>query len=395
MKKIRVAFFAEILIEDFDGASRTMYQILNRIPRDDFEFMFFCGIPPDKELGFDVFQLPTITVPFNTSYEAALPFLAKKKLTQKLEAFNPDIIHFASPSPLGGFANKYGLSNNIPVVSIYHTHFISYMKYYFSFAKFTIPYIQKKVQKITKRFYKDPQIVYVPTKEIIKDLKEKCELNGRNLKLWQRGIDNKLFNPTKKDKAYIQELVGNDNPNILFASRLVWEKNLQSLIDLYKKCEAEKAKVNFIVAGDGVVRKELQRRMPNATFLGMLGHEDLARVYASSDVFFFPSVTETYGNVIIEAMASGIPCVVANSGGPKSIITHGENGMICEVDNIQEFWDTIKALLNDKERYHKMVHDGLEFTESLSWDSLVNIYFEDLKYLVRKEDSLIEIPVYS
>lgn len=395
MKKIRVAFFAEILIEDFDGASRTMYQILNRIPRDDFEFMFFCGVPPDKELGFDVFQLPTITIPYNTSYEAALPFLAKKKLTQKLEAFNPDIIHFASPSPLGSFANKYGKANNIPVVSIYHTHFISYVKYYFDFAKFTIPYFQRKVKEITKRFYRDPQIVYVPTREIIKDLKEKCELDGHNLKLWQRGINNKLFNPVKKDKAYIRELVGNDKPNILFVSRLVWEKNLQCLIDLYRKCEAEKAEVNFIVAGDGVVRKELQRKMPNAKFLGMLGHEELARVYASSDIFFFPSVTETYGNVVIEAMASGIPCVVANGGGPKSIITHGVNGMLCEADNIQEFWDTIQALLNDKERYHKMVHDGLEFTDSLSWDRLVNIYFEDLKYLVRKEDSFVEIPVYS
>jgi glycosyltransferase involved in cell wall biosynthesis len=372
-----------------------MYQILNRIPRDDFEFMFFCGVPPDKELGFDVFQLPTISIPYNTSYEAALPFLAKKKLTQKLEAFNPDVIHFASPSPLGSFANKYGIANNIPVVSIYHTHFISYVKYYFDFAKFTIPYFQKKAKEMTKRFYKDPHIVYVPTKEIIKDLKEKCELDGSNLKLWQRGINNKLFNPSKKDKAYLKELVGNDKPNILFASRLVWEKNLQSLIDFYKKCEAEKAEVNIIVAGDGVVRKELQRKMPNAKFLGMIGHEELAKVYASSDIFFFPSVTETYGNVVIEAMASGIPCVVANGGGPKSFITHGVNGMICEADNISEFWDAIRDLLNDKERYHKMVHDGLAFTDSLSWDKLANIYFEDLKHLVRKEGSFVKIPVYS
>ncbi len=395
MKKIRVAFFAEILTADFDGATRTMYQILDRIPREDFEFMFFCGVEPDKEMGFEVFKLPTVTIPYNTSYEAALPFLAKKKLNAKLEEFQPDIIHFASPSPLGSFANKYGIANNIPVVTIYHTHFISYVKYYFDFAKFTIPFFERKTKQITHSFYKDPRIVYVPTTEIIKDLKTKCNLGGNNLKLWQRGINNELFNPSKKDKSYIRDLVGNDNPNILFASRLVWEKNLQALIDLYKKCESENAQVNFIVAGDGVVRNELERKMPKAHFLGMLGHEDLAKTYASSDVFFFPSVTETYGNVVIEAMASGIPCVVANGGGPKSIVQHGFNGMICEENNIDQFWSTIQGLISDRELYHKLVHNGLEYTDSLSWDHLVNIYFEDLRHIVRKAGVLEEEPVFS
>lgn len=395
MKKIRVAFFAEILVADFDGATRTMYQILDRIPRDDFEFMFFCGVPPDKEMGFDVFQLPTVTIPYNTTYKMGLPFAAKKKLTQKLEDFQPDIIHFASPSLLGSFANKYGNANNIPVVSIYHTHFISYVKYYFDFAKFTIPYFQRKVKEITRRFYKTPRIVYVPTKEIIKDLKEKCDLNGENLKLWQRGLDNDLFNPNKKDKAYIQEITGNDKPNILFASRLVWEKNLQALIDLYKKCESEHADVNFIVAGDGVVRKELERKMPKATFLGMLSHQDLARVYASCDIFFFPSVTETYGNVVVEAMASGLPCVVANGGGPKSIITDGLNGLICEENNIDEFWITINDLLQDKELYHRIAHNGLKYTDTLSWDRLVDVYFSDLRKIVRKEDTPQKVLEYS
>lgn len=372
-----------------------MYQILNRIPRDEFEFKFFCAVPPDKEMNFEVIELPKVTIPYNTTYKMAMPFMAKKKLTQKLDDFKPDIIHFASPSLLGSFANKYGIANNIPVVSIYHTHFISYVKYYFDFAKFTIPYFQKKTKEITKRFYKDPKVVYVPTTEIIKDLKEQCSLDGHNLKLWQRGINDELFNPNKKDKAHLRSITGNDKPNILFASRLVWEKNLQALIDLYDKCEAENTDVNFIVAGDGVVKKELERKMPKAFFLGMLRHEELAKVYASSDIFFFPSVTETYGNVVIEAMASGLPCVVANGGGPKSIINHGVTGMICEPDNINEFWETIQMLLEDKELYHKIAHKGLEYTDSLSWDRLVSIYYEDLKRLAQKEDVVKEIPVYS
>ncbi len=392
MGKIKVAFFAEILIEDFDGASRTMFQILRRIPRDDFEFMFFCGVEPDLELGFPVMKLPTLTIPGNGTYEAALPWFAKRKLRKALDDFKPDVIHFASPSPLGGFGNRYGREKGIPVVSIYHTHFLSYVSYYFRKAKFLIPFFQKWANNLTHQFYHDPKIVYVPVEEIIKDLKEKAGLNGHNLKLWPRGLDKQKFHPGKKDIARLRKYTENDKPNILFASRLVWEKNLQALIDLYNLCQEKGDPFNFVVSGDGVARKELEQKMPNAHFVGMLGHSDLSVLYASSDIFFFPSVTETYGNVVVEAMASGIPCIVANGGGPKSIIEHGVNGFINEPNDIEGYREIILKLLDDKELYHKMVLNGLNYTDALDWEYLVDSYFEDLRKLVHPETSKIPHP---
>lgn len=383
MKKIRVAFFAEILIQDFDGASRTMFQILNRIPREEFEFKFFCGVPPDKDLGFEVIELPTFRIPFNNTYRAVFPHFSKKRMRRELAAFQPDIIHFASPSPLGKFAKTYGLKHNIPVTAIYHTHFISYIKYYLRKLPFLIPFFYKHAINITHDFYKDPNIVYTPTRQIIKELQGICKLEGSNLKLWQRGIEPELFNPSKKDKTYLRTIVKNDNPTILFVSRLVWEKNLQALIDLYDWYEKKNRSINFVVAGDGVARKEAEQKMPKAHFLGMISHEELAKLYASADVYFFPSDTESFGNVVIEAMASGIPCVVADGGGPKSFVRNGETGFLCPPNDVEAYWEKIQLLLKDDSLREKIIVNALEFTNALSWKNLVNAYFEDLKKLAR------------
>lgn len=383
MSKIKVAFFAEILIADFDGASRTMYQLLDRIPREEFEFMFFCGVTPDKELGYEVIELPTFTLPFNTRYKIVFPYFSKGKMRKKLTEFQPDVIHIASPSSMGFFALEYGKKHHIPIISIYHTHFIAYMKYYFKAIPFAIPFFYKKSSQITHNFYSRADLVYTPAQHIIDELQSICKLDGKNLKLWQRGMDSNLFNPQKQDKAYMRQLVGNKLPTILFASRVVWEKNLKMLIALYKHFKEEGIAANFVVAGDGIARAEAERQMPDAFFLGMLKHEELAKVYASSDIYFFPSDTESFGNVVIEAMASGVPCVVANGGGPKSLIKDGVNGYLCPPNDVAYYTKKIQLLLNDEVLRQKIIAGGLEFIASLSWENLATTYFNDLKRLAK------------
>lgn len=358
-----------------------MYQLLDRIPHEKFEFQFFCGVPPDKDLQSKVITLPKIPIPFNWSYSMVIPHFSKGKIRKELQAFKPDVIHIASPSALGDFAADYAKKNDIPVISIYHTHFITYMKYYFRKLPFLLPFAYEKSIKITQAFYQDIDLVYAPSQQIIDELKEICKLEGSNLKLWQRGIDKELFNPKKKDKKYLQNITKNDFPNILFASRLVWEKNLQMLISLYELCEKQNKKVNFIVAGDGVARKEAEAKMPNAHFLGMIAHEELATVYASSDVYFFPSDTESFGNVIIEAMASGVPCVAANGGGPKSLIKDDVNGYLCPPNDTAYYLEKIENLLADEALSARIVQGGLAFTDTLSWEHLAETYFTDLEAL--------------
>ena len=188
-------------------------------------------------------------VPFNISYRAALPGLSKRKLLKKLNDFNPDVIHISTPSLLGFFALKYAKENNIPVLAIYHTHFISYMKYYFKIP-FIVKWAESFVERLYRKFYNNCDVVYVPTHFMMRELVEHG-ISKKVLKQWHRGLDTKLFNPGKKNKEYIKNITGNYKPCILYASRIVWEKNIETLFNIYDKVVEQNMSVNFIIAGDG------------------------------------------------------------------------------------------------------------------------------------------------
>ena len=382
MKRIKVAFFADILIEDFDGAARTMFQIIKRINRDNFEFLFFCGTGPEKLYGFDCVPVPTIAVPLNSTYKMALPALANKRIRSTLEQFAPDVIHIATPSVLGNFALKFAYSYQIPVISVYHTHFISYVDYYLRYAPFLIDMVKPLISENQKNFYNQCDLVYVPAESIAADLRS-MDIEGRRLKLWKRGLDTGIFSPDKKDQEALKKITGNSKPTILFASRLVWEKNLETLIEIYTAIRERRIDVNFIVAGDGVARKACEKRMPGAIFVGKKEHAELAVLYASADIFLFPSISETYGNVVLEAMASGLPCIVANGGGSADFIEQGVNGFKCRPNDAEDYLSKILVLLTDKSLRRQFVEKGLAQSKNCNWEQLTNVYFNDLISLSR------------
>lgn len=388
-EKIKVAFFTDILIKDYDGAIKTMYQLINRIPDDRFEYLFFCGIPPKHNIGHRVVKVPSAIIPFNISYSAALPGLAKKRLRRILEDYQPDVIHISTPSLLGIFGLKYAVERHIPVLSIYHTHFISYMRYYFKKVPFLIKATESLIAYIYKKFYNRCNLVYVPTHLMINELIE-YGVSGKPLKQWHRGLDTGLFNPGRKDEAYIRNITGNDKPCLLFASRIVWEKNIETLFEIYDEAQAQQLDVNFIVAGNGVAEADARERMKNAFFMGYLNHEDLGKLYASSDIFIFPSISETYGNVVVEATACGCIPVIARGGGSQALVDDGKTGFLCEPDNAKDYIEKIKLLLNDEALIKKMQAEGRKYISLLSWEHLAEVYFSDIerlsgKYLLEKQ----------
>lgn len=387
--KIKVAFFTDILIKDYDGAIKTMYQLINRIPDDRFEYLFFCGVPPKHQIGHRIVKVPSVIIPFNISYRAALPRLARKRLRNILEEFQPDVIHISTPSMLGIFGLKYAVGQHIPVLSIYHTHFISYMRYYFKKVPFLIKPTESLIAYVYKKFYNRCDLVYVPTHLMINELID-YGVSGKSLKQWHRGLDTGLFNPGRKDENYIRNITGNNKPCLLYASRIVWEKNIETLFDIYDEAEAQQLDVNFIVAGNGVAEAEARERMKNAFFMGYLNHYDLGKLYASTDIFIFPSISETYGNVVAEATACGCIPVIARGGGSQALVDDGKTGFLCEPDNAKDYIKKIKLLLSDETLRQKMQAEGRKYISLLSWEHLAEVYFSDIEWLSGKHSPMQE-----
>lgn len=385
-KKTKVAFFTDILTRDFDGAIKTMYQLIDRIPRAKFDYLFFCGTPPKQKPKYRCVKVPAVIIPFNVSYKAALPRFRRVKLTLALIKFKPDVIHISTPSSLGFFGLNYAKRNNIPVLSIYHTHFISYMRYYFAHVPFLIKCAESFILKRYLRFYNACDLIYVPTKQIMKELSD-YGISEKRMKLWQRGINAKFFNPNRKDKDYIQRIAGNNKPSVLFASRIVWEKNLETLFGIYDEIQAQQLDVNFIVAGSGAAEEEAYERMPEALFLGFLSHEELGKLYASTDVFVFTSISESYGNVVVEAMACGCVPVIARGGGSQALVEDKKTGFLCEPNDPHDYIEKVKLLIGDHALKEKMQAAGYAYTSKLSWENLANTYFEDIELLAQQENT--------
>jgi glycosyltransferase involved in cell wall biosynthesis len=380
MKKIKVAFFAEVLIRDFDGSTRTIAEITDRIDRNRFEFLFFCGVPPVGSFAFEVFHVPVMTIPFNKDYKMASMFLMGPRVEERLDRFAPDLIHISTPSPLGYFALKYGLRKSLPVTSIYHTDFISYIKYYTNNTPLVTSALESMVIMHNKNFYNRCTRVFAPTRAMIDDLSDR-DFAVDNMVIWPRGIKMDLFNPSKANKKYIKAVAQNDHLNLLFVSRLVWEKNLEVLIDMYDEIERQALPYNLIIAGSGVAKEEMMRRMPKAIFLGHRSHEELSILYASSDYFVFTSVTETFGNVITEAMASGTPCLIADGGGSRSLIKQGINGFLCKPNNAKDYLHKVDLLEKHPTFKKMLIQQALEDVSGMSWSRLVSSLFDQMERL--------------
>lgn len=390
MRRIKVVFFAEILIPDFDGASRTIFQLLDRIDASRFDFLFVCGSGPDRINQFDCIKTRSISIPLNPKYKLAIPSWTADEIRVQLDQFNPDVVHIATPSLLGHFAMAYAKDRQLPVISIYHTHFPSYIAYYFNYLPFLIKPLTDRLTTIQNRFYDACKKVYVPSQSLAEELVSNG-MSAKNIKIWQRGIDTTLFSPDKKDPQYLENLTNNALPTILFASRLVWEKNLVTLIAVYNTLRAEGLRCNWVIAGDGTAMKDCMRQMPGAIFVGKMDHDALSVLYASASVFIFPSISETFGNVVLEAMASGLVPVIADGGGSKDIVVNGVNGFKCEPDNVNAYADKIRMLLQDETLRKEMAGNAVSHSKAFDWEQLAKVYFDDLHELATSVTENLEI----
>ncbi|MFY0598807.1 MAG: glycosyltransferase family 1 protein [Cyclobacteriaceae bacterium] len=378
-KKIRIAFFADVLEENVDGVTHTLYQIVRHAPKDKFDIVFVTPHPPKKEtlFPFKIIISPGLLNPFQKDYRIALPFL-RKSIERKLDKFQPHIIHFTTPSFLGLYALKYGRKNNLPVLTTYHSHFPAYIEYYFRY----IPLAYHILFPILKRslwVYPKCDLTLAPSIEMKEFLMEN-NVEEDKIRLWKRGVDRKKFHPKFKDERWKEKQGIKEEKTVLFVSRLVKEKEIATLARVYQLFQDRNLNVRFVVVGSGAGEEKLRGKMPNATFLGKQTGDSLSTIFASCDIFIFPSTTETFGNVVLEALSSGLPVVTAQAGGPKDIVEDGVTGYHVTPKQTEEFYAKVNHLLQNDDEYEELRKNAISYAETQTWENvcgeLYNIYEE-------------------
>lgn len=292
--------------------------------------------------------------------------------TKKLIAeFKPDVIHITGlndVSILGVYIAYKAFDYDIPVVASWHTNLHEFaatrlhQTFRFVPKKIRQPLIELAERKIfdgAMLYYKMGKVLLVPNQELIEALEKNTK---RSARLMIRGVDTELFAPEKRTV--------NDNIFRLgFVGRLQPEKNVRLLIELEKELiKAGKTDYEFLIVGDGSERAWLEQNFVRAKFTGFVEGGELSEAYANMDVFVFPSETDAFGNVVQEGFASGVPAIVANIGGPKYIVKHGETGFVAE--NAADFARFALKLMNDRNLHREMSRKAREFALTRSWDSV-------------------------
>ncbi|MDR9418900.1 glycosyltransferase family 4 protein [Gracilimonas sp.] len=385
MKELRVALFTGNYNHIKDGVSLTLNRLVKFLEEQGIAVLVFGPTIKEPELDHNgrLVPLPSVPIPFSNRGEYRFTLGLSAKAEQELQAFNPNLVHIATPDVGGLRALRWAQKNQVQVVSSYHTHFTSYLKYYGAHA------IEFLAWRYLSWFYSSTTQVYVPSQSMIDELMKQGF--NTDLRIWARGVNTTLFSPEKRDDEWRRKQgFEKDDIVVTFVSRLVWEKALDTFRHSVQQLSAGNDKVKALVVGDGPAQKELQEMMPEARYTGFLEGEELATAYASSDVFLFPSHTETFGNVTLEAMSSGLPCLVADATGSKSLVVHGENGFLAEPENKADFTQKLLNIISDQDIREHMKSKSRSLALKYDWNEinkkLIGNYREALNAPVPQKD---------
>lgn len=364
---MKIAIFAGTLNEHQDGVTRVLYKQISYFKNLGYELSFFTASYDESNKLENVHKVRSIPFPLYSDYKLTIP--EKKKVFRKLEKIEPDIVFINSPCTLGLIATKVANTMSIPVVATYHTHFPTYLSYY------KISIFKSFVWKYMRYLYGKCEKVFVPSRTVEKDLND----NGiTNTKYIPHGVDTTVFNPTHRNLNLKKQLGVEGKKIVLFVGRIVKEKNIDVLEDAMNLLH-ERNDFVLVIAGGGPYLEYYQNRMKNTIFLGHIETTKLAEVYSSSDIFVFPSVTESFGNVILEAMASGLPPVVAKSFGASELIEDYQNGLLAEPNSAEDLANKLKLLLDDEHLRKKLSESAFKSSQKFSWDNILGIYNQCFK----------------
>lgn len=287
------------------------------------------GAQPD----FDTLQVRGADLPRYPGLRFGLP--APGLLRRRWTAQRPDAVYVATEGPLGWSALRAARGLGIPVATGFHTRFDAYMRDY------GLALLERPARAWMRRFHNAAQATLVPTRELQDTL---LRQGFRNVHRLARAVDTTLFDPAHRDRALRGRWgVGENGLAVVHVGRIAAEKHLDLAVRAFEAIRAARPEAVFVWVGDGPARERLQREHPHFVFCGVRRGAELARHFASADLFLFPSLSETFGNVTLEALASGVPTVAFDYGAAREYLRHGLHGAAIAVDAATGEQDFVEA----------------------------------------------------
>jgi phosphatidylinositol alpha 1,6-mannosyltransferase len=330
-RSLRVVVVTESFLPQVNGVTNSVLRVLEHLRAEGHQALV---IAPESSggiteyAGFRVKRVPSLEM------KGLLPVgFPQKAIEPLIDGFNPDVIHLASPFFLGNYASRVAERLNIPTLSVYQTDIAGFARHY----GLTIAHdsLKKWVAKIHKRTTR----TLAPSQWSCEDLKT---TGVPNVHLWQRGVDSKKFNPEKRDINLRCELLGNrpDRKLVGYVGRLANEKRIDDLATLDARDDLQ-----LVIVGEGPARSRLERVLKNAKFVGYQSGLDLARYYASLDIFVHTGKHETFCQSVQEALASGVPVIAPDFGGPTDLVKHGWTGYLIDTENTHSLNHAVNQII--------------------------------------------------
>ncbi len=371
---MRVAFFPDSFHE-VNGVAHTARNFQGYAQRHGLPFLCVRAALPgttgeaklEVEGSLTTLELPRSRAAIRMEKDLSFdPFFARhaRVIKRSLRAFQPDVIHITGPSELGIFGAYFAWKLGIPLAASWHTNVHEYAARRSAWMTRFVPpasrWIEAATLSITARFYRLARVLYAPNEELCDLLRREC---ARPCHVMRRGVDTDLFTPARRTRT------GDDDTIVLgYVGRLSVEKNVM-LLPLIERALQAAGVTNacFLIVGQGEEEAALRNAMAVAYFLGVQRGEALAQSYADMDLFFFPSETDTFGNVVLEALASGVPAAVTTGGGPKYIVHDGVTGIVRETSRLV---DAVCALVRDTARLQAMRVAARAYAMDCRWDAI-------------------------
>ncbi|OXM88327.1 glycosyltransferase family 4 protein [Paenibacillus rigui] len=363
---MRVALFTDTYLPDVNGVAKTLGRWVHFLESRGVECKVFAPQADTTESAGSSGVERFYSIPFLLYPECRMAIPNPLHLKKTLTAFSPDLIHVATPFNLGLLGLHYAKKHQVPLVASYHTHFDQYLNHY------KLQWMEPMLWKYMLWFHQECHKIYVPSHSTLLHLQEK---GLRHLEIWSRGVEVNRFHPLV-DRERVWEAYGvkADKFVILYVGRLAPEKSVDTLLQTYLSLSDEvRQHSQLVIVGEGPLYKpmlEQYGQRDDMTFTGFKQGKALSDLYAAADVFLFPSATETFGNVVLESMASGTPVIGSAAGGVKDTIRHGENGLLCDPGQVAQFVNAVELLYHEEVYRAQLSGAGRAYSLRQSWDHI-------------------------